>query len=58
MSVLLARSRNAERPPTPDERLEDLLELHAARPGVTEATLGSFTTAEGMTSVQVGCSRS
>ncbi|MGZ3417107.1 MAG: class I SAM-dependent methyltransferase [Polyangiales bacterium] len=33
----------------PDEVLEDLIELHRARPGITEATLGGFRDREGRT---------
>jgi SAM-dependent methyltransferase len=34
---------------SPDEIVEDLIELHRARPGITEATLGGFRDREGRT---------
>jgi len=53
MSTLLSRTRGAARASTAEERLADLLELHAERPGITEATLGVCTTAAGFTGYQV-----
>jgi SAM-dependent methyltransferase len=53
MADLLSRTRGAERPPTAEERLLDLVELHTARPGITEATLGECTTADGRTGYEV-----
>lgn len=50
---MLPRIRAATRAPTPEERLADLIELHAERPGITEATLGAATTAEGRTGYEV-----
>src|SRR3954471_4099907 len=47
--ALFPRIRHAPRPPRPDEVLDDLLELHRARPGITEATLGGFRDREGRT---------
>ncbi|MBX3131329.1 MAG: class I SAM-dependent methyltransferase [Polyangiaceae bacterium] len=47
MVELFQRIKAATRAPTAEERALDLLELHEARPGITEATLGSWTTATG-----------
>jgi len=41
--------RGANRKPPPEDVLADLIEFHTARPGITEATLGVCTTAEGKT---------
>ncbi len=49
MSEFMGRIRSAGRAPTGEERLLDIVELHGARPGITEATLGAWTTAEGKT---------
>ena len=49
MSELFRRARWLDRAPKPDELLADLVDLHAARAGVTEATLGAFRDASGAT---------
>jgi SAM-dependent methyltransferase len=46
--MMLSRTRSAAAP-SAEDRLRDLLDLHAARPGVTEATLGAATLADGRT---------
>jgi SAM-dependent methyltransferase len=53
MDELLPRVRAATTIPTADERLADLIELHTARPGVTEATLGAWTMADGRTGYEL-----
>lgn len=53
MDDVFRRVRGAARAPTADERLADLIELHTARPGVTEATLGACTMADGRTSYEL-----
>lgn len=47
MVELFRRIKTTPRTPTAEERALDLLELHETRPGITEATLGSWTTATG-----------
>lgn len=53
MADLFPRIRGASRRPDPEERLADILELHVARPGITEATLGRCRTASGRTGYEL-----
>jgi SAM-dependent methyltransferase len=46
---LFSRIKQAGRAPTAEERLLDIVELHEARPGITEATLGAWKTSSGLT---------
>ncbi|MBK7584014.1 MAG: class I SAM-dependent methyltransferase [Myxococcales bacterium] len=47
------RIRGKTSQPSPQEILEDLVEFHTARPGITEATLGECTTLDGRTGYDV-----
>lgn len=53
MDDAFRRIHGAARAPTAEERLADLIELHTARPGVTEATLGACTMADGRTAYEL-----
>ena len=53
MSEPFRRARWLDRAPEPDEILADLVDLHAARAGVTEATLGAFRDASGATGYEL-----
>lgn len=47
------RIRSLDREPEADEILEDLIEFHRERPGITERTLGECTTADGRTGYDI-----
>ncbi len=53
VAELLARIKAAARAPTADERRLDIVDLHEARPGITERTLGAWTTAQGKTGYEL-----
>lgn len=53
MARVFSRIRSANRRPTPEEVLADIVEYHRERPGITEATLGACTTADGRTGYDV-----
>ena len=53
MSDFFRRIRGADAPPSPESVLADLVEFHTARPGITEATLGTCTTRTGLTGYDV-----